>query len=197
MIKILRVTLLCALLISCSNSQNANGYSKNDRSFSHLNQPHQKVYRDRILSHLESSYIGNNEDRMTYSDDDIDNEIEVSGYDYGDYEEGISYEENSNDEDGIEYVRSHKASNYKGYYKVGNPYKIKGITYYPKEYNNYEEVGEASWYGKKFHGKKTANGEIYNMGDLTAAHRTLPLPSIVRVTNLNNGKTLIVKVNDR
>lgn len=84
-----------------------------------------------------------------------------------------------------------------GMYKVGNPYKIKGTTYYPKEDYHYSEVGIASWYGSDFHNKRTANGEKYDMNTLTAAHRTLPLPSIVRVTNLENGRSLVLRVNDR
>lgn len=84
-----------------------------------------------------------------------------------------------------------------GVYKVGNPYKILGRWYYPKEDYSYSEIGIASWYGPDFHAKRTANGEKYNMHSLTAAHRTLPLPSIVRVTNLENGRSLIVRVNDR
>lgn len=84
-----------------------------------------------------------------------------------------------------------------GVYKVGNPYKILGRWYYPKEDYSYTEVGTASWYGPDFHSKRTANGEKYDMHSLTAAHRTLPLPSIVRVTNLENGRSLVVRVNDR
>lgn len=82
-------------------------------------------------------------------------------------------------------------------YKVGKPYKIKGRWYYPCEDFNYEEVGVASWYGPGFHGKKSANGERYNMHALTAAHRTLPLPSLVEVTNLTNGRKAVLKVTDR
>ena len=84
-----------------------------------------------------------------------------------------------------------------GNYKVGNPYKIKGVWYYPKEDWEYDETGIASWYGPNFHGKKTANGEIYDMNDVTAAHKTLPMPSFVQVTNLENGRSLQVRVNDR
>ena len=87
--------------------------------------------------------------------------------------------------------------NYGGIYKVGNPYKIAGKWYYPKEDYSYSEIGTASWYGEDFNGKPTANGERYNMNTLTAAHRTLPLPSIVRVTNLQNGRSIILRVNDR
>lgn len=86
---------------------------------------------------------------------------------------------------------------YGGVYKIGNPYKILGKWYYPKEDYSYSEIGTASWYGEDFHAKKTANGEKYDMNTLTAAHRTLPLPSIVKVTNLENGRSLVVRVNDR
>ena len=86
---------------------------------------------------------------------------------------------------------------YGGIYKVGNPYQIAGKWYYPKEDYNYSETGIASWYGEDFNGKMTANGEHYNMNTLTAAHRTLPLPSIVKVTNLQNGRSVILRVNDR
>ena len=84
-----------------------------------------------------------------------------------------------------------------GYYKVGNPYQIQGIWYHPEENYEYDETGIASWYGAQFHGKLTANGEDYDMNALTAAHRTLPMPSFVRVTNLENGRSLVLKVNDR
>lgn len=86
---------------------------------------------------------------------------------------------------------------YGGIYKIGNPYKVAGRWYYPKEDYNYKEEGMASWYGEDFNGKRTANGERYNMNTLTAAHRTLPLPCIVKVTNLQNGRSIVVRVNDR
>ena len=82
-------------------------------------------------------------------------------------------------------------------YKVGRPYKIANIWYYPAEDYAYVQEGIASWYGSDFHGKRTANGEIYDMNDFTAAHPTLPLPSIVRVTNLENGRVVSLRVNDR
>ncbi|SNY93453.1 Rare lipoprotein A (RlpA)-like double-psi beta-barrel [Cohaesibacter sp. ES.047] len=84
-----------------------------------------------------------------------------------------------------------------GHYKIGRPYKVAGRTYVPKHQPNYEKTGKASWYGDDFHGRLTANGEIFNMNELTAAHPTLPLPSYVRVTNLKNGRSVIVRVNDR
>ncbi len=84
-----------------------------------------------------------------------------------------------------------------GIYKVGTPYQVEGIWYYPAEDYGYAQEGVASWYGTDFHGKRTANGDRYNMNDLTAAHPTLPMPSVVTVTNLENGKQLKVTVNDR
>lgn len=79
-----------------------------------------------------------------------------------------------------------------------NPYTVLGKTYYPmNDARAYRMVGTASWYGTKFHGQATANGETYDLYGMTAAHKTLPLPSYVRVTNLDNGKSVIVRVNDR
>lgn len=82
-------------------------------------------------------------------------------------------------------------------YKVGDPYQINGTWYYPAEDLNYDETGIASWYGQDFHGKFTANGDVFDLNALTAAHRTLPMPSVVQVTNLENGRTLKLRVNDR
>ncbi len=84
-----------------------------------------------------------------------------------------------------------------GAYKVGKPYLIDGQEYYPRESFDYTETGIASWYGPGFHGNKTANGEDYDSNELTAAHKTLQMPSLVRVTNLDNGRSLVVRVNDR
>jgi len=81
--------------------------------------------------------------------------------------------------------------------KLGKPYVVDGEIYYPEYEPSYDKIGEASWYGPGFHGKYTASGEIFNQNDLTAAHPTLPMPSLVRVTNLSNGKSLIVRINDR
>lgn len=82
--------------------------------------------------------------------------------------------------------------------KIGKPYQIEGTWYYPiSDSSGYTAKGIASWYGKEFHAKKTANGETYNMYDVTAAHPTLPLPTYVRVTNLSNGRSIVVRVNDR
>ena len=80
---------------------------------------------------------------------------------------------------------------------LGDPYRVAGKTYIPRDNPRYSATGLASWYGAAFHGRLTANGEIYDVNGLTAAHPTLPLPSYVRVTNLSNGRSLIVRVNDR
>jgi rare lipoprotein A len=85
----------------------------------------------------------------------------------------------------------------KGRYKIGRPYEIAGRWYTPHEDFEYDEIGMASWYGPKFHGKHTANGERFDQNALTAAHRTLPMPSMVRVTNMENGRTVDLRVNDR
>lgn len=84
-----------------------------------------------------------------------------------------------------------------GTVKIGRPYEVAGVWYYPKADPGYDETGIASWYGAPFHGRLTANGERYDMNALSAAHKTLPLPSLVRVTNLQNGRSLKIRVNDR
>lgn len=84
-----------------------------------------------------------------------------------------------------------------GRYKVGRPYQIANKWYRPRENKRYDRVGMASWYGDLFHGRKTANGEVFDMDALTAAHPTLPLPTLVEVTNLANHRSVIVRVNDR
>jgi rare lipoprotein A len=84
-----------------------------------------------------------------------------------------------------------------GVYRVGKPYMVAGKVYVPEEDVNYRAEGLASWYGDDFHGRLTANGEVFDMDGLTAAHPTLPMPCYARVTNLANGKSLIVRVNDR
>jgi peptidoglycan lytic transglycosylase len=84
-----------------------------------------------------------------------------------------------------------------GTYRVGKPYTVAGQVYVPEEDTNYRQEGLASWYGDDFHGRLTANGEVFDMASLTAASPTLPMPCYARVTNLSNGKSLIVRVNDR
>ncbi|MDX8401305.1 MAG: septal ring lytic transglycosylase RlpA family protein [Mariprofundaceae bacterium] len=82
--------------------------------------------------------------------------------------------------------------------KIGAPYRVNGRWYRPvAQVSGYDETGIASWYGRKFHGRKTANGERFDMHAMTAAHKTLPLPTMVRVTNLENGRSVVVRVNDR
>lgn len=84
-----------------------------------------------------------------------------------------------------------------GSYKLGTPYQINNVWYVPREDPGYDRTGTASWYGADFHGRRTANGEVYNMNALTAAHPTLPLPSYVTVTNVANNRTVLLRVNDR
>jgi rare lipoprotein A len=84
-----------------------------------------------------------------------------------------------------------------GYYRVGGPYKMNGVWYFPAVDYDYDRTGVASWYGEQFAGRLTANGEIFDLNELTAAHTTLPMPSIVQVTNLENGRSLQLRVNDR
>lgn len=84
-----------------------------------------------------------------------------------------------------------------GTYKVGKPYRVGSVWYRPTEDFTLVETGIASWYGPDFHGKRTANGERYDQNELTAAHRTLQMPSLVRVTNLDNGRSVVVRINDR
>lgn len=84
-----------------------------------------------------------------------------------------------------------------GHYKVGQPYQVGGRWYHPREQPDYDRVGVASWYGSDFHGRKTANGEIFDMHALTAAHPTLPMPSYAYVTNPANDRTILVRINDR
>ncbi|MGH6684492.1 MAG: septal ring lytic transglycosylase RlpA family protein, partial [Pseudolabrys sp.] len=84
-----------------------------------------------------------------------------------------------------------------GVYRVGKPYQVAGHTYVPEENVTYSAVGLASWYGDDFHGRYTANGEIFDMNSISAAHPTLPLPCYVRVTDLDNHRSIVVRVNDR
>lgn len=84
-----------------------------------------------------------------------------------------------------------------GHYKIGQVYQVGGRWYHPREQPDYDRIGTASWYGPKFHGRKTSNGEIFDMYALTAAHPTLPMPSYAYVTNPANGRTILVRINDR
>ncbi len=152
------------------------GYAQNQGSkFSHLEQDSKKqTLRKKIIPPTEAVQKNWNSGLIYSNQPDFDNENqEIADSFIGD--------------DG----------SYIGKYKVGSRYEIAGVEYQPQQYDNFEEVGVASWYGDDFHGKKTANGEIYHMGDMTAAHPTLPLPSMVRITNLGNGKFVKVRVNDR
>jgi rare lipoprotein A len=84
-----------------------------------------------------------------------------------------------------------------GVYRIGKPYVVAGRTYVPEDGPGYRAEGLASWYGDNFHGRQTANGEVFDMHSISAAHPTLPMPSYVRVSNVSNGRSLIVRINDR
>jgi len=92
---------------------------------------------------------------------------------------------------------SARAPRVRGTYKLGTPYRIAGRWYVPREEPGYDREGVASWYGPGFHGRKTANGEVFDQNAMTAAHPTLPMPSLVEVTNLANRRKVVVRVNDR
>lgn len=140
----------------------------------------------------------NNEPQNSSSNKRNSNDTNKQEFYEDTYYDSIPDDEPINLEDVLEQsTKIDKSQRYSGHFKIGNPYKISGISYTPQNYQSFEEEGTASWYGSEFHGKKTANGEIYNMGDITAAHPTLPLPSLIKVTNLRNNKTLVVRVNDR
>ena len=94
-------------------------------------------------------------------------------------------------------IKKYKRGDADPHYKIGRPYEVRGVWYYPERNMRYDETGIASWYGKAEAGRPTANGEIYDPDLISAAHKTLPLPSVVRVTNLENGRSLAVRVNDR
>ena len=98
---------------------------------------------------------------------------------------------------GAKQLQDNSVSNEVGDYKVGKAYKVRGAWYYPSVDYDYDETGIASWYGPGFHGKRTANGALFDENKVSAAHKTLPLPSVVRVTNLENGRSIKVLVNDR
>lgn len=84
-----------------------------------------------------------------------------------------------------------------GHYQLGDPYEVAGVWFTPREQPHYDKVGVASWYGPQFHRRMTSNGEWFDMNDFTAAHATLPLPSYAKVTNLENGRSIVVRINDR
>lgn len=137
-----------------------------------------------------------NYDTYTYNDAENDDEVTAGGKAYSD--DGYFQEVPVEIDAAVKSTGKCKAVSAPGPKKIGKPYKINGITYYPMESaDGYSEVGVASWYGPGFHGKLTANGETYNQKAMTAAHKTLPLPTLVKVENLENGKSVVVRVNDR
>lgn len=137
-----------------------------------------------------------NYDTYTYNDAENDEEVTAGGKAYSD--DGYFQEAPVEIDAAVKSTGKCRAVSAPGPKKIGKPYKINGVTYYPMESaDGYSEVGVASWYGPGFHGKLTANGETYNQKAMTAAHKTLPLPTLVKVENLENGKSVVVRVNDR
>jgi rare lipoprotein A len=98
---------------------------------------------------------------------------------------------------GAKQLQHNEVSDEIGEFKVGKPYKIKGVWYYPKVNYSYDETGIASWYGPGFHGRRTANGALFDENKVSGAHKTLQMPAIARVTNLENGRSIKVLINDR
>ena len=124
-----------------------------------------------------------NYDTYTYNDAENNDEVTAGGKAYSD--DGYFQEAPVEIEAAVKSTGKCKAVSAPGPKKIGKPYKINGVTYYPMESaDGYSEVGVASWYGPGFHGKLTANGETYNQKAMTAAHKTLPLPTLVKVENL-------------
>lgn len=196
MYRLIKYSALFFLFTSCVDIENRRSSYKNHRRdhFSHMRQFDPDIKSKRQQSNFEKSKkpseilkIGTKHKRLTSNIVDYDNNYSIN-YDQNNIDYVDGYYDQNIDID---------KSNYDGYYKIGDRYEVMGKSYQPKHYDSFEEIGIASWYGPKFHGKLTANGEIYNMHDLTAAHPTLPLPSIVRVTNLNNNLSAVIRVNDR
>lgn len=161
-----------------------------------------KRYEDYFPKQSTFDNSSTDEHQVDLSDESIEEnsientELTESGKEYSD--DGFFLEAPVEVNEEIRSTGKCKAVSVPGPKKIGKPYKINGVTYYPMESaDGYSEVGIASWYGPGFHGKLTANGERYNQKAMTAAHRTLPLPTLVKVENLENGKSIIVRVNDR
>lgn len=157
-----------------------------------------KSYEDYFPSN--TNYSGNEQDGYdTYTyDEPIENNAQVTDEGKAYSDDGFFQEAPVEVDTVVKSTGKCKAVAAPGPKKIGKPYKINGVTYYPMESaDGYSEVGIASWYGPGFHGKLTANGETYNQKAMTAAHKTLPLPTLVKVENLENGKSVVVRVNDR
>ena len=192
----MRFLLLIIFLTSCASG--STGY-KNSRNFSHLED--RRVIKE--TSHKQTAptelmQVGYKK-KKRYSLSSNSSNYSTRSYSSNPKKDEYIKQAKQNHlkEQDLEDAFINADGSYKGNYKVGNEYEIFGVKYQPQKYEEYEEVGTSSWYGDAFHGKKTANGEIYHKGDMTAAHPTLPLPSMVKITNLENGKSVKLRVNDR
>ena len=188
----LLITIIILNLISCANNIKDHKIGKKKSSTKTLIQKRNFKKKLSKLSPSDSSYFESQELFNNFQEkEDIkinlqDPEINNKETELVDYSALFDHDEIV-DENG----------NYNANFKVGNPYIVEGKHYQPKTYESYQETGKASWYGNEFNGRRTANGELYNVQSLTAAHRTLPLPSWVKITNLRNNKSVIARVNDR
>lgn len=171
--KIFLLIAVSLLIAACEGMSTNPNPAKSNRSFSNIEKVTYTKFHKKIDPHT----------KITKSPPTI-----LSRYDFQNYEQSNEATTQSAD-------LTNDASS--GYFKIGNPYEIEGVSYFPQNYDDFDETGVASWYGPDFHGKPTANGEIYDSFTMTAAHQTLPLPSMVKVTNLRNGKSVIVRINDR
>ncbi len=176
--KLFPIIAAASLLSSCESMSTSPDPSKSNRSFSNIdrvshNKFHKKTAPNTKLTNLEPT--------------------DLTKYNLNNFYDNPRQDNAQTNQSAV----FNSDGRYQGYFKVGNPYEIQGVSYFPQNYEEFEESGVASWYGPDFHGKPTANGEVYDSYTMTAAHPTLPLPSMVRVTNLRNGKNVIVRVNDR
>lgn len=176
--KLFLIITAASFLSGCESMSTSPDPSKSNRSFSNI---------DRVnYSKFHKKTVQNSNPRNLKSAD-------LTKYNLNNFYDHPKPDNDETNQSAVLNAEGH----YQGYFKVGNPYEVEGVSYFPQNYEEFEETGVASWYGPDFHGKPTANGETYDSYTMTAAHPTLPLPSMVRVTNLRNGKNVIVRVNDR
>jgi rare lipoprotein A (peptidoglycan hydrolase) len=168
---------LSLLLSACESISTSPDPSKSNRSFSNIDRVTYAKFHKKIAPHTNLS---------------APKRTDLTKYDLNNF-----YHNPQNNEAKEESAVMINNAPTSGTFKIGNPYEVQGVSYFPQNYDEFEETGQASWYGPDFHGKPTANGEIYDSSTMTAAHPTLPLPSMIRVTNLRNGKSAILRVNDR
>lgn len=198
--KLLLVVSASILLCACENVDSRPNPTKSNRDFSNIDNVVRRGYKQNTSQKITEKKAPLN--HTSHSTTKVNSRTTAPiyynhpNYSSLDFNEIAPKTKEAYLEDSVEIVENKNGEN-GGYFKVGNPYEIEGVSYFPQNYEDFEETGTASWYGPDFHGNKTANGETYDSFTMTAAHPTLPMPSMVRVTNLRNGKSVIVRVNDR